>query len=77
MNNKWISVKDKLPANNEVIILLVEKDGRKWVTVGMYSIDPVITSAFDKKVVWYVYPHESYEFDAFITHWMSLPEKPE
>lgn len=67
MNNKWISVKDRLPIPHKQRVLVALKDGS--IEIASDWIDwPDGTVSFEVK------PKESWKQ---ATHWMLLPELPE
>jgi len=72
---KWISVKDRMPINNEDILLFVKEDNiASKVYVGRLK-------EYKENKVFTVYGWDDSCFShspAFesITHWMPLPEKP-
>ena len=61
---EWISVKDKLPNQNELVLCYSSSEG-------------VISDSLYSKIgseIWFNGNKESYRND--ITHWMPLPEPP-
>lgn len=76
--NNWIDPKDKLPSNNERIMILMKGDFMNYVTMGAYSNDPVLTyTLMDKtgKPVWYDFLTQCYTYCEPL-YWMKLPEPP-
>lgn len=74
--NKWISVKEKLPAENQDVLAHI-KGGGMTVTIFMYRnvtrepmfiLMPSCESIRDETLVVYL---------KNVTHWMVLPEPPE
>ena len=75
---KWISVKDRLPENEDRVLIFPEPDfdetGR--IVVAFYSKYDGGTNKV-KKGNWYCYDGQGYEFELkYITHWMPQPERP-
>lgn len=65
---KWISIKDKLPQNKEVVLIYIFSNK----TIEMASINPPeFRGAF-----WFYPENNGWEKDE-VTHWIPLPAPPE
>lgn len=56
---EWISVKDRMPEEGEVVLVYNAKLDSMYVDYPLYLGEPKL------------------HFDAGVTHWMPLPQKPE
>lgn len=65
--SQWISVKDKLPKNDDYVLIT---DSHGFTVVGYFW--PFGSSMYRNKGTWYYGDHEQ-----FVTHWMPLPTPPE
>ena len=63
----WISVEDKLPENNDDVLLLYD---------GQYRIGYFCDLGDECENYWYVNNMEIDSRYSGITHWMPLPKKP-
>jgi len=61
---EWISVKDKLPNKNELVLCRVNDFGNEFTCIGEHSV----TGAF-----WFQFSYQSLDK---VTHWMPLPKPP-
>ena len=61
----WISVKDRLPGNNDDVLVLVEDASSRYVCVARMHDDGLFVN--DRMTYW----------GLSVTHWMPLPEPPE
>lgn len=72
VSNKWISVNDRLPENNEQVLIysipLEIESGRKLAPMACYF--------FDKFKSYYDSDHQRFIDSTEITHWQPLPEPP-
>ena len=64
---QWISVKNKLPEKNELVIITHQED--KWVCAGQINNDKKWYNQWESK--------EQGDSDIIITHWMPLPDSPQ
>ena len=65
--NKWISVKDKLPKVDEIVLIYTPKD--KVITSA--CINPI-----EYRGTFWFYPENNGWNEDEVTHWMPLPEPP-
>jgi len=65
MDMKWISVKDRLPENEDVVLIYA---GDEYQDVAMFSNSDFYE--FD-------WEHDGWEHESEVTHWMPLPVPPE
>lgn len=67
--SEWISVKERLPDNDEVVFV--------W-TVGEQQCLAYLDGQYDGKPSWYIIPAHSGQFRSTcsVTHWMPLPGPP-
>ena len=69
--NEWISVKDRLPESDELVLVLVDgKPTRNITLVGAYEL-----ANYDKEEGWFLEMWPEWE-GAKVTYWMPLPEPP-
>lgn len=64
--NNWISVDDRLPEDEERILIFVALEGHESVQLDTCYEDGG-----------YIHLDSGYAFGAEVTHWMPLPEPPE
>lgn len=69
MKTEWISVKDRLPKYNEVVLVY-----DNWLP----SLEPYLnTSNYNEKDgLWYDYLGDENKYSENVTHWMPLPKPP-
>jgi hypothetical protein len=68
---KWISVKDRLPDENEIVLLYFELNGIKYIEKGW--LDPDYAKGLEAFGM-----HMTFEeYQDKITHWMPLPKYPD
>ena len=78
MNDEWISVKDKLPQNDEDVLVYHSEDF--YITVGFYNSDNV--QSYIESNGHRFYTKDGWETDiqwaqkGRVTHWMPLPLPP-
>lgn len=76
----WRNINESTPCNNETVNFYVKtSDGRKYVTSGVYTIDPVITNKVldkDGAPVWYDCRAQIYRKKGVLA-WCPLPLPPE
>lgn len=66
--NKWISVKDEVPAEETLVLSMYQNE--HIIIQIIYSVD------YQYPTIWVDENHSAeYDFDD-ITHWMPLPEPP-
>ena len=77
---KWISVKDRLPENEQEVLVISHGWGGRLVYVGRYkkieSETSWMTGITSKASDWSLWGW-SYLREPQVTHWMPLPELPE
>ena len=66
--DRWISVKDRLPEGG-VCCLLLDK-------YGSYSVGYCCGTAYNGSAIFHTKAHDGGELHFSITHWMPLPESP-
>lgn len=76
---EWFSVKDRLPPDREMVLLLHDLKLREKYS-NIYDSPSQITGYYMKECEYYVL-NDLDEFDYYIktddiTHWMPLPEEP-
>lgn len=65
---EWISVKDRLPNEEEIFLVYNGKSNDSYIELGFWNLD--------KKRFEY-YDNEDYGLEMYdITHWMPLPKPP-
>jgi len=71
---EWISVKDRLPENDEYVLVYPYDSDHD---IGAYYWPYPDNKAGDKQGKWMNESQDGYKYPRFgITHWMSLPEPP-
>lgn len=67
--NKWISIKEKLPKVGQKVLVFVKSDNNKWSDIRLDEI-------YEKKGNKYWTNFNGFITSAEITHWMLLPPAP-
>lgn len=77
---KWISVKDRLPENEQEVLVISHGWGGRLLYIGTYkrieSKTSWLTGITSKASDWSLWGW-SYLREPHVTHWMPLPELPE
>ena len=73
---KWISVKDRLPEEDENYIVTACDEGCSAGEGIWYSTVVVVAEYYKGSWTWYDGGSE-YSLEGIVTHWMPLPEPPE
>ena len=68
--SNWISVEDRLPKNNECVLVFANDIISNW----MLTLEAYICPEYDS-FDWIQLDGE--DFPCIVTHWMPLPEPPE
>lgn len=66
--SEWITVKERLPAEDEEVLISAEEDGERTAFVAFWRQD---AKWWDNCYTGWVKEHLN------VTHWMPLPEPPE
>lgn len=71
--NGWISVKDRLPEDSDILVLvIVNGDPKNNIhLIGAYEI-----ASYSKDDGWIIEEYAEWE-NPDVTHWMPIPEPPE
>ena len=70
----WISIKDRLPKDGELVLLYGVKEG-----CGLYSVGHILHQNeqwYDAGDGWCWLGNNNDSFTGWVTHWALLPEKP-